>query len=130
MENKELSNRPNSAAYSKRDKAGNQMSAPVIVPDANKLTVVLVPSTLLHQIEEYRADQIRFEAVAFLFLGAFLGVVVNWATAEQVHITLPSIILGVVLLIVTCLALWVARDFRTRANAAKQIALNSNQPDG
>lgn len=125
MENKEASNNSNTAT-NKRDKAGSRMSAPVIVPDANTLTVVLVPTTLLHQLEEYRADQIRFEAVAFLFLGAFLGVVVNWATGERVQITLSSIILGIVLLIVTCLALWVARDFKARADTAKQIALNSS----
>jgi hypothetical protein len=68
-----------------------ELKAPIIFPTPEDLTVKLVPSHLLDQLEEYRTDETTVFLLIGVFFGAILGILVNWATNPQYHFTLISI---------------------------------------
>lgn len=64
-----------------------RFSAPILIPSQDQLAVDLVPANLVYQLEEYRSDQMRWEAVMWAFIGAILGIIVNWITNDPIQIT-------------------------------------------
>jgi len=46
-------------------------SAPVRIPERRELTVDLVPIDYIDRLEEYRADQTRWETIAGIFAGGY-----------------------------------------------------------
>ena len=104
-----------------------ELKADVILPPKEMLNVYLVPSTLLDQLEEYRADQ----NIAYLLMGAFsgamLGIFSNWVTDPNFTITPPSkLFLGLFLSLTIFSAIWSA-VISKRAQKVKKKMLSSRQ---
>jgi hypothetical protein len=92
------------------------MSAPIRIPSRESLAIGLVPSDLIYRLEEYRADQRRWEAIAWSLGGAVLGIVINWVTNDPITVSRASIILLIVLFVLAILVGLIARDFKLRAD--------------
>jgi hypothetical protein len=103
-----------------------ELTAPVLLPRREAMSVRLVDVTLLDRLEEARADATQMSSVMALFIGAILGIVVNWATAEALVITRVSLVLLVVLgsLAVATYLWW--RGLQARAERVKQRMLQDN----
>jgi len=56
-------------------------SAPVYWPHRDELAQRLVPADLIYKYDEYRSDGSTMSAAFTLCIGAFFGVIVNWATS-------------------------------------------------
>jgi uncharacterized ubiquitin-like protein YukD len=96
-----------------------ELTAPVELPTADQMKVKLVPSHLLSQLEETRSDENYWSSVGWAFLGAVLGVIVNWATAEQMAFTRSSLIIIIVLFISGALAFAASRRHANRARVIR-----------
>jgi hypothetical protein len=112
--------KPSSDTLNKSPKAEDEFSAPVTIPSRESLTIGLVRSDLVYQLEEYRSDQRRWETLTTILVGAALGIVVNWVTGEPIIITRASVII-LITFIGLSFAIWlIARDFSRRATTLKQ----------
>jgi hypothetical protein len=96
-----------------------QVTAPVELPTPDQMKVKLVPSHLLSQLEETRADESYWSSVGWAFLGAALGVIVNWITSNQFTITRPSLIVILVFIICSALAFVATRRYSGRSKAIR-----------
>ena len=47
--------------------------APILTPRSEDLAVILVPSDTIYKLEEYRSDQMKWENVMWVFIGAIIG---------------------------------------------------------
>jgi len=65
------------------EKTTQQLTAEVLLPPAEAMKVRLVTTTSLESLEEYRSDQGIWFAGGGLFIGAALGILVNWATGSE-----------------------------------------------
>ena len=79
----------------------------------------MVPSDLVYKYDEYRSDESKLSAWLFTFLGAFLGVIINWATSDPFVISKTSIIIEIILLLIIIFSGSFAYSFNKRAKAAK-----------
>ncbi len=95
------------------------LTAPVRIPSPDSLTIGLVPSDLVYRLEEYRSDQRRWEALAWIFLGAALGIIVNWVTEDPIVISRSSLVFLVLFLVLAGLIGLISWDFRRRAASTK-----------
>lgn len=93
-----------------------ELSAPVRMPDRENLTIFLVPQDDIYRLEEYRADEKKWESVFWVFTGAALGLVINWATGDITSLTASSVILLVILVAVAVFTLFASRDYKRRAD--------------
>ena len=111
----------------KSPKVEDEFSAPVTIPSRESLTIGLVRSDLVYQLEEYRSDQRRWETLTTILVGAALGIVVNWVTGEPIVITKASVVI-LITFIGLSFAIWlIARDFSRRAmNLKQKIQPNSS----
>jgi hypothetical protein len=96
---------------------------PLIIPDPQNLAVRLVKADLLAVIEDYRSDQNRWFATAWAFIGAVLGVIVNWITASQINVTGPSLVVLGTFALIAVLSWIAARDYGKRAERLKSDLL-------
>lgn len=107
----------------------NELTAPISFPRREDMTVQLIDSSLLDRLEEYRSD----ETVAFLFvgawLGAILGVLVNWYTAAEFVVTRESQVLLAILFILLGGSAFVAFRLRRRAAMVKRRLFPNDQID-
>lgn len=51
-----------------------------------------IKSTRVYQLSEYAKDENLYLSLASLFAGAFLGVIVNWATAEKPELSKAGVV--------------------------------------
>jgi len=65
---------------SQLEQTGKELSATVMWPSKRDMQIQLVNINSLDRLEEYRSNQGTWSAFAGLFLGAILGVLINWAT--------------------------------------------------
>lgn len=93
-----------------------ELSAPVHLPDREHLAIFLVPQDYIYRLEEYRSDEKKWESVFWVFTGAALGLVINWATGDITSLTASSVILLVVLVTVAVFTLFASRDYKRRAD--------------
>jgi hypothetical protein len=103
---------------------GTKLSARVLFPTQDELDVRLVKLDAITSLEQHRTDESRWYSVFWAFVGATLGVVVNWATAETIQFSKPSIILILVFALIGLLTWREAQRFERRAETAKQSILN------
>lgn len=105
----------------------SDITAPVEIPAPNQMKVKLVPSHLLKHMEETRADENQWYSVAWAFVGAILGVIVNWVTSNQIEITRPALVVMATFAIVSFLAFKTARRYANRAEIIRNEMMNSGQ---
>jgi hypothetical protein len=74
-------------------------TAPIIFPRREDLAVTLVKGDVLLALENYRSDEMRFSAIMWMFVGAALGIIVNWVTSIPVNIS-PSSIVALLLFLI------------------------------
>jgi hypothetical protein len=101
--------------------AETELTVPMHFPPREKLALNMVPADLIYRYDEYRSDESKMSSVFFTFLGAFLGVIINWVTSSQLEISKPSIIVELILLIVIVIFWIFTRIFNQRAKEAKII---------
>ncbi|MDW8212707.1 MAG: hypothetical protein RMJ55_04060 [Roseiflexaceae bacterium] len=82
-----------------------EISATVILPSSDELSIRLAPIHLIQQLEEYRADEAKVHLLVGLFGGAVLGILGNWATSD-LHITLESVFLLLIMILLTGISVW------------------------
>lgn len=99
------------------------LTAPIVMPTPEDMQIRLVPTHWLERLEEYRADEANAKAIALLFCGAILGILINWATSEQFIVTRFSVVLILLFgLLAAGLGRWVAR-VRQRATLMRDRML-------
>ncbi|MCC6683546.1 MAG: E3 ubiquitin protein ligase [Bacteroidia bacterium] len=103
-------------------------SAPILIPKPDDLAINLVPSDTIYRLEEYRSDQIRWEAVLWVFIGAILGTIVNWVTSDPITISRVSLILVGVFAIIAVVIGFAVREYKGRAERIKREILALNRP--
>lgn len=97
--------------------------APVRAPEPESLAIGLVPSDIVYRLEEYRSDQMRWEAVMWAFIGAILGIIINWVTTEPISISRASVILLATFIIMAGVTWLAVRDYRMRAERMRDAML-------
>ena len=100
------------------------LSAPVFVPSSESLAIGLVPASIVDRWEEYRSDQMRWEVAAWAFIGATLGIIINWVTTNLIVISRASLIVIGVFVLMTVLTGLAARDYKSRADEMKSTILS------
>lgn len=95
------------------------LTAPIRIPSREQLAVNMVPSALVYQYDEYRSDEGHMSAGFYAFLGAFLAVLINWATSYPVPISTPSIVIEVLLPVIVVFLGIFAFVFNKRAKRLK-----------
>jgi hypothetical protein len=98
-------------------------SIPITISDQEREPIPLVRADRLHIIEEYRDEQNTWFSITWAFIGAGLGVIINWVTAERLVISRHSVIVISVFGITAILAWLSARRFRSRAEQYKHTIL-------
>lgn len=98
-----------------------EIYAPVSLPTPEQMKVPLVPSTYVERIEEYRNEQNVWFSLAGVFLGAILGLTINWVTGGKMEGP-ALVVLGilVLMLLVTGLS---ALKFKKRADKLRDLLL-------
>jgi hypothetical protein len=94
-------------------------TAPVRIPSRDKLAVDMVPYSLVYLYDEYRSEEAKASAWFFAFIGAFLGVIINWTTSEPLIISKTSIVVELILVVTIVLLGSFTYSFNKRAKAAK-----------
>lgn len=102
----------------------SELTAPVQMPSRHRMKVKLIPITGLNALEEYRSDQNQFFSIAFMFLGAFLGMIISFllqidASAFKWPSNFIFIIGGVILIAGVVFAVQ-AFNFKKRAERKKE----------
>lgn len=59
------------------------LTAPVKIPARERMQIILVPSTYLERLDEYRDGETTWLTFFGIFLGAILGIIVNLATGGE-----------------------------------------------
>jgi hypothetical protein len=119
-----ICNYSNYAVVSREQKVVFQkISAPVHIPD--DLSIQLVPVDLVDKLEEYRSDQIKWETVFWAFIGAILGIIINWVTSSDLVITEVSVVTLALLALMAVITGRAAKDYTKRVDMAKAKMLNS-----
>jgi hypothetical protein len=95
------------------------ISAPVRIPERAQLTVDLIPASTIYRLEEYRADQMRAEAIMWTFIGAVIGLITSWALQESISFSRPSLIILAFLVGLAIISGVVSTNFKRRADNAK-----------
>jgi len=90
--------------------------AQVNLPSASSLSVDLVRSDLVYQLEEYRTDQGRVAACFWLFVGAIINIVINWVTSSPMTLTPISETFLVIFCVLALLCSVFMISFGTRAS--------------
>ncbi len=102
----------------------NLLGAPIFIPNRDSLAIGLVPSDIVYRLEEYRSDQMKWETILWIFVGAILGIVVNWITSEPLVISRASLVVVVILVIISIIIGVNAREYRKRADEMKSKILD------
>ncbi len=103
--------------------AANQtLTAPVLFPTAQAMSVRLAPVHQLDSLDEYRGDESKLLAVFGVFVGAILGVFVNVATGGKMEAA--AWIILVVFLVVAALFGYAAWEVRKRGSRLKSRILD------
>jgi hypothetical protein len=95
------------------------LTAPIHMPSREDLTLNMLPANLIYKYDEYRSDESRMSAFFFTFLGAFLGVIINWVTSHPLVISIPSLIIEFIILIVLIFSGGFTYSFHKRAKETK-----------
>lgn len=106
-----------------------QPSVPLIFPDPQKLAVRLVKADLLNIMEEYRSDENKWYSVAWAFIGATLGVIVNWITSQEVYIGRPALVIIGAFIIMAVLSWVQAQNYGRRVSKLKDDLLIDSAPE-
>lgn len=101
-----------------------RLNAPVEVPTPDQMRVKLVPSHLLAWLEETRAEENKWSSIAWAFLGACLGITINWITAETLTVTRHAVIMLVAFAIVAIAAFLSAIRYGKRAQQVRSDILS------
>jgi hypothetical protein len=104
---------------------GPRMYAPVHYPSAGDLGIYLVRADLVYQFEEYRNYEGMVASVFWLLLGAFISVLVNWATTWPTSFTDISKLFAAILLVFSILACAFMLMFHNQANKKKEAIESS-----
>jgi hypothetical protein len=99
------------------------LSIPIIISEQEREPIPTVRADRLHVIEEYRDEEDKWYSIAWAFIGAAFGVIVNWATSETGTLAHASVIVLVAFGILGGLAWLSARQFQKRAEQYKHIVL-------
>jgi len=92
------------------------ISAPVNIPDRDSLAVDLVKADLVFRLEEYRSDEARFAALFYTFLGALLGFITTFSMSDTFKLTMPIVVVGVLLVIISVIFFVMMRLYKVRAD--------------
>jgi hypothetical protein len=90
--------------------------APVYVPESEDLRVNLIRGELVSELEKCRSDELKFSSIMWTFIGATLGVLINWVTASPFIVSTLSLITLTLFLIMSVLMWTFANDFKKRAD--------------
>lgn len=60
-----------------------QLTAPIRLPDPDEMEVKLVPIESIQRLEEYRADENKWNSWLGVFVGAIIAIIVNIVTGGQ-----------------------------------------------
>ena len=104
-------------------------SIPMLISEQEREPIPLVRADRLHIIEEYRDEQNKWFSVTWAFIGASIGVVVNWVTADELVITNASVIIIIAFAIIGILGWFSAKQFEKRAERYKHIILYGKEDD-
>jgi hypothetical protein len=115
----DLANDADRTSLGNIDTSTNSLTAPIRMPNRDQLAVDMVPSSLVYQYDEYRSDESKMAAFFFAFLGAFLGVIINWATADSLIFSKTSIIIEVILFLIVLIMGYFTYVFDRRAKNKK-----------
>lgn len=96
---------------------------PIIIHEKEKEPILMVRADRLHIIEEYRDEQNKWFSIAWAFIGAALGVGINWITATPLQISTISVITFIIFCIVAILAMLTANNFQKRVERYKHIII-------
>jgi len=100
----------------------NTLTVPMHIPEREKLALNMVPRELIYQYEEYRSDESNMAAFFYTILGAFFGVLINWATSDPIVISKTSIIIELILLVfIIVIGLFTYRFNRRAKNKKSEI---------
>jgi hypothetical protein len=102
------------------------ISAPIDIPGANELAILLVPLTIVERLEESRSDQRYWESITSALGGAVLGIFINWITGDPIIISKISILAVIMLSTFLCIALVSVNKYKRRADNAKNQALHQS----
>ncbi|MDX2044646.1 MAG: hypothetical protein SF097_25775 [Acidobacteriota bacterium] len=80
-----------------------------------------IKSTRVYQLSEYAKDENLYLSLASLFAGAFLGVIVNWATAEKLEMTKAGWVALVLFAAVTLIFICIWFRAHGRLNKAMEL---------
>lgn len=117
MTGKSTINQPNSNIFELKKLI--DVSAPVFIPDEDNLAVNLVQADIVYRLEEYRSDEQKWESIMWTFIGATLGIVVNWVTSDPIVITRISFVLVTILLLMVVITFIATREYKRRADVMK-----------
>lgn len=100
------------------------LAAPIYIPNRDSLAIGLVPSDIVYRLEEYRSDQMKWETILWIFVGAVLGIVINWITSDPIVISRTSVVVLIILIIVSVVIGVNAREYKKRADEMKSKILD------
>ncbi|MBE2267026.1 MAG: hypothetical protein IAE80_02255 [Anaerolinea sp.] len=106
-----------------------ELNTRILLPPPETMQVQLVASTSLDRLEEYSQDLNIGFLLAGCFIGAILGVLVNWATDESFMISRASVVLFVLMVLAAIGSVTYIIHVRRRVSSIKMRMLYSN-PSG
>jgi hypothetical protein len=99
-----------------------EITAPVKLPSQEAMTVQLGPVHFIERLEEYQSDENLGFTLIGLFIGAIIGVVINWATNEPFIVTPFSLILiGIFFIFAIGTGIWLRRTRIRRENIKRRL---------
>jgi len=99
------------------DESRKELTAPVLLPSMESMSIRLVPSHSLERLEEYQSDEGHANLLAGIFGGGALGLVITLATGEATSLSPSSIALLVLLILLTFASVfWI---YRIRSRISK-----------
>ena len=105
------------------EERSQHITAPVLLPSVELMSVRLVPTHMLERLEEYRSDESGYSLLTGLFGGATLGVIINWFTSQDINISPYSIILLITMIFLTCWSVFQLRKASKRSRTLRDRML-------
>jgi|APSaa5957512622_1039677.scaffolds.fasta_scaffold05372_5 hypothetical protein len=91
-------------------------SAPIYIPDNDELAIKLVKGETVYELERCRSDEIIFSSIMWTFVGAVLGVIINWVTSFPIRITTASLVTLFLLVLFSILMKMISSEYKHRAD--------------
>jgi len=113
--------------------ASNQLTAPILIPPSNAMSIKLVPTHWLEKLEEHRSD----ESNAGIFLGIFGGAAIgmfaslftNSSTNAAITISISTSMFLGFLSLLTLITIIILLRLKNRASNVKSKMMDFSNPD-